>query len=157
MENPDWYPDWRHEAFKELEAKNERLRAEFRVGGWPRFDYDIPAGTLTFSENGIAKVVAEIQVAGSTSDKAGNWVWAWANAQVPMARSADAARVRAFGEEHSIPELVHDRVRDPDLDVLGWEMTAVMVRVTNALGAYRPPRGEGGALYLTLKNVAWAS
>lgn len=155
MENPDWYPDWRHEAFKQLEAKNERLSTEFRIGAWPRFDYDIQAGTLTFSERGSPKVIAEIQVAGSTSVNAGNWLWAWANAQVPEARSADAARVRAFGEDYRIPELVHDRVRDPDLDVLGWEMTAVMVRVTNALGAYRPPRTEGGALYLTLKSVAW--
>jgi len=155
MENPEWYPDWRHEAVRQLNEKNDRLSAEFRIGGWPRFDYDIQAGTLTFSERGRAKVIAEIQVAGSTSFKAGNWFWAWANAQVTTARSADAALVRTFGEEHGIAELVHDRVRDPDLDALGWEMTAVMVRVTNALGAYRPPRTEGGALYLTLKSVGW--
>ena len=157
MENPDWYPDWRHEAFKEMEAKNERLRTEFGIGDWPRFDYDIPAGTLTFSEDGVVKVVAQIQVAGSTSAKAGNWRWAWANAQVPPVCSADAALVRAFGEEHGIAELVYESVRDADLESLGWEMTAVMVRVTNAIGAYRPPRGEGGSLFLTCKSVAWAS
>ena len=155
MENPEWYPDWRHEAVQQLNEKNDRLSAEFRIGGWPRFDYDIQAGTLTFSERGVAKVIAEIQVAGSTSEKAGNWLWAWANAQVPKTRSADADLVRAFGEQQRIPELIHDRVRDPDLDVLGWEMTAVMARVTDALGAYRPPRTEGGSLFLTLKSVAW--
>ncbi|MES1153195.1 MAG: DUF6882 domain-containing protein [Dongia sp.] len=155
MENPEWYPDWRHEAFKELEAKNARLRGEFRIGDWPRFDYDIPAGTLTFSEEGVAKVIAEIQVAGSTSRGAGNWRWAWANTSVPPARTTDAALVRAFGEERGIPELVHESVRDVDLEALGWEMVAVMVRVTNALGAYRPPRGEGSSLFLTVKSVAW--
>src|SRR5690348_4131607 len=86
MENPEWYPDWRHEAFKELEAKNARLRAEFKIGDWPRFDYDIAAGTLTFSDAGRVRVIAEIQVAGSTSEKAGNWRWAWANQHVPQAR-----------------------------------------------------------------------
>jgi hypothetical protein len=155
MENPEWYPDWRHEAFKELEVKNAGLRAEFKIGDWPRFDYDIPSGTLTFSEGGVAKVIAEIQVAGSTSSDAGNWRWAWANTSVPPARAADAALVRAFGEERGIPELVHESIRDADLEILGWEMTAVMVRITNALGAYRPPRGTGSSLFLTVKSVAW--
>ena len=155
MENPEWYPDWRHEAVQELNAKNGRLSTEFKIGAWPRFDYDIQAGTLTFSDRGVAKVIAEIQVAGSTSFKAGNWFWAWANAQIPPARSSDAALVRAFGEEHGIAELTYETVRDPDLETLGWEMAAVMVRVTNALGAYRPPRTEGGSLFLTLKSVGW--
>jgi hypothetical protein len=157
MKDPDWYASWRHDAFHELKEKNEQLESEFRLGAWPRFDYDITAGTLTFSEHGVAKVVAQIQIAGSTSFKAGNWLWSWGNSHWPKERSADAERVRAFGKERGISELAEAQVRDGDLNALGWELTAVMVRVTGAVGAYRPPRDEGGGLYLTCKSVAWAS
>ncbi len=158
MDHPDWYPDWRHEAVHELQEKNARLRAEFRLGDWPRFDYDVDAGTLTFSENGVAKVIAEIQVVGTTSQKAGNWLWSWANSHWPEGVTAEAERVRAFGEEHGVCELTHDYVDgDDDLNALGWELTAVMARVTGALGGYRPPRDEGGGLFLTYTSMAWAS
>ena len=70
---PDWYPAWRDEAFEQLIAKNARLEKEFRLGHWPRYDYDLTTGRLLFSDNGTVKVVAEIQIAGSTSAKAGNW------------------------------------------------------------------------------------
>lgn len=43
MEHPDWYPDWRHDAVHQLQEKTERLKTEFRLGDWPRFDYDIDA------------------------------------------------------------------------------------------------------------------
>lgn len=85
---PDWYPAWRDEAFEQLTAKNARLEKEFRLGHWPRYDYDLTTGRLLFSDQGAVKVVAEIQVAGSTSAKAGNWLWAWSNSNLPANFSA---------------------------------------------------------------------
>ena len=157
--NPHWYAAWRDEAVEQLDAKNARLQQEFRLGSWPRYDYDLTAGKLLFSDNGITKVVAEIQIAGSTSAKASNWLWAWANSNLPGELLADAKLVRSFGQEHSIDELAQSYVIDlsNDLEVLGWKMTAAAVRICNGLGAYRSPRGEGGALYLIFKSISWAS
>ena len=155
MTHPDWYPDWRHEAVHQLQEKNARLASEFRLGSWPRYDYDVDAGTLIFSENGVPKVIAEIQIAGTTSSKSGNWLWAWGSAHWPAQRIADAELVKAFGQKHGICEVTHEYVEDEDLNALGWALTAVMVRVTNAIGAYRPG-GEDGGLFLTYKCVAWA-
>ena len=157
MKHPDWYPDWRHDAVHQLQEKNERVKDEFRTGDWPRFDYDIDAGTLTFSEAGVAKVIAEIQIVGTTSFKAGNWLWAWANSHWPSERVTDSERLRAFGAEHGICDLTHDYVEDDELNAFGWELTAVTARITGALGAYRPPRDEGGGLYLVYRNIQWAS
>ncbi|WP_352650344.1 DUF6882 domain-containing protein [Mesorhizobium sp. M0659] len=100
-----------------------------------------------------------MQIAGSTSAKASNWLWAWANSNLPGELLADAKLVRSFGQEHSIDELAQSYAIDlnNDLEVLGWKMTAVAVRICNGLGAYRSPRGEGGALYLIFKSVNWAS
>ena len=52
---------------------------------------------------------------------------------------------------------MHDHV-DPedDLNALGWQLTAAMVRITGALGAYRPPDEDGG-LFLVYRSVFWAS
>ena len=156
---PDWYPAWRDEAFEQLNAKNERLQKDFRLGSWSRYDYDLTAGKLLFSEEGVVKVVSEIQIAGSTSAKASNWLWAWANSNLPGELLSDAKLVRSFGEENGIDELAQAYVMDidNDLDALGWELAGAMVRICDALGAYRSPRGEGGALYLIFKSISWAS
>jgi hypothetical protein len=156
MSDPDWYRAWRHDAVHQLQAKNRRLETEFRIGTWPRYDYDLDTGTLIFSEAGVAKVVAEIQVAGTTSVKAGNWLWAWANDHWPVERVAEAARARAFGETYGIGELVEAYVAGDDLNALGWELTAVAARVTDALGAYRPA-SDSGALFLLYRSVTWAN
>jgi hypothetical protein len=158
MRHPDWYPDWRHDAVHQLEEKNARLKSEFRLGEWQRYDYDIDKGEIVFSDQGAPRVIAQIQIAGTTSSKAGNWLWAWANSHWPAERVTDSKIVRAYGEKHGICDLTHESVEDKEsLNVLGWELTSVMARITNALGAYRPPRGEGGGLYLIYKSVVWAN
>jgi hypothetical protein len=156
MNNPDWYDDWRHDALHQLQEKNAQLREEFKLGQWPRFDYDIDAGTLIFSEKGHKKVIAEIQIVGTTSVKAGNWLWAWANSSFPADRIVDAQRTCDFGEEHGIDELINDYVEDEDLSALGWELTGVAASVCESLGAYRPPREEGGGLFLLYRSIRWA-
>lgn len=157
MEDPDWYSDWRHEAVHLLQDKNDQLKREFRLGDWPRFDYDLATRELVFSEDGKPRVVAEIQVVGSTSENAGNWLWGWANSHWPEDCIEDAERVCEFGEEHGVGELISGYVEDGDLNALGWELTAVAARVCDAVGAYRPPRDEGGGLFLLYRNVRWVS
>src|ERR1051326_4231067 len=110
MKYPDWFPGWRHDSFHELQEKNARLKIEFQLGGWPRYDYDFDAGTLIFSERDVPKVIAEIQIVGSTSANAGNWLWAWANAHLPSAFVTDSQLVRAFGEERGISDLACETV-----------------------------------------------
>nr|WP_245454961.1 DUF6882 domain-containing protein [Mesorhizobium sp. M9A.F.Ca.ET.002.03.1.2] len=72
---------------------------------------------------------------------------------------SDAKLVRSFGEENGIDELAQPYVTDTgnDLEALGWELAGAMVRICNALGAYRSPRSEGGGLYLIFKNISWTN
>ncbi|MBZ9886421.1 DUF6882 domain-containing protein [Mesorhizobium ciceri] len=135
------------------------MHRDFRLGSWSRYDYDLTAGKLLFSDEGGVKIVTEIQIAGSTSAKASNWLWAWANSNLPSELLSDAKLVRSFGEKNSIDELAQAYVPNAgnDLEALGWELTGTMVRICHALGAYRSPRGEGGALYLIFKSISWAN
>lgn len=141
----------------QLQEKNARLQAQFRLGSWPRYDDNLDAGTLIFSEQGVSKLIAEIQIAGSTSFKAGNWLWARANQDNPPDRVIDCEPSRAFREQHEIWELTHEIVEGSDLNALGWELTATMARITEAVGAYRPSRDEGGGLFLVYRSITWAS
>lgn len=155
---PDWYPAWRDEAVEQLTAKNACLAKDFRLGSWSRYNYDLTAGKLVFSDQSGVKVVSEIQIAGSTSAKAGNWLWAWANSYRPSEFITDAQSARSFGKNHGIGELTRDYVTDEDLDGLGWKLTSAVTRICNACGAYRsPPDDDGVGLYLILKTVSWAS
>ncbi|UCI23890.1 DUF6882 domain-containing protein [Mesorhizobium sp. B2-8-5] len=155
--DPDWYAAWRDEAFEQLRAKNRRLQDDFRLGSWSRYNYDLKAGKLLFSEQGVVTVVSEIQIAGSTSVEAGNWLWAWANSNWPSEFITDAQSARSFGKKHGIGDLTRDYVTDEDLDALGWKLTSAVTRICNACGAYRSPPDDGVGLYLILKSISWAS
>ena len=154
METPDWFETWAHEALHDLIAKQDRLKAEFRLSDWPRYDYDLAAGTLVFSDEAGPKVQAEIQVVGTTGAK--DWLWGWANDSLPSDRVEDVRRVKAFGVEHEIEELRSDYVEDDDLNQLGWDLTAIAVRLLDVPGAYRAP-SEAGALFLAIRSIGYLS
>ena len=151
---PAWYADWRHEAVHQLQAKNEKLDRELGLLSWPRYDYDVEKQSLTFSENGRTRLVAEIQIVGTTGSK--DWLWAWANDHWPEPACVLSHRVREFGIEQNIDELIQEYVDDEDLNSLGWELAAVAARVTESLGAYRPP-SETGALFLLITSARLVS
>jgi hypothetical protein len=157
MAIPDWYGDWRHSAIHELEEKNARLWEEFQLGACSRYEYDFDSERLFFLKGGTVQVVAEIQVAGSTSGRAKNWLWAWGNNHYVESLTVFSRNARTFGEANSIPELTNDIVEADDLNGLGWALTAATARLSGALGAYRPPREDGGGLYLIYKSMNWAN
>lgn len=150
----DWFASWAHDALDDLIAKQDRLAAEFRLGAWSRYDYDLATGAMVFSDEAGPKVQAEIQIVGSTSSE--DWLWGWANGHLPPERVEDIYRVKAFGIEHEIAELSSARVEDEDLDQLGWDLTAIAVRVLDAPGAYRAP-SEKGALFMVIRSIGYLS
>jgi hypothetical protein len=154
MSAPVWYPDWGQEASRLLRGKNAKLEAEFGIGTFPRYDYDVDKCQIVFSRDGRPRVRASIQVVGTTSAK--NWLWAWGNDWWPGFATRDASMARAFGEEHGIGELTSAYLEDEDLLALGWDMTSVTARISGAAGAYRPP-GENGDLFLLLRDVSFVT
>jgi len=152
MDAPLWYDQWFEDAFDQLRAKQAALGEAFGVGRWPHYDYDLAAGTLTFSDKGAPKVRAEVQVVGTTGSD--DWLWSWANPHLPQGCSEAVAAVRAFGEEHAIGELTQALQESENLDGLGWGHTAVAVRLLDAPGAYRAPRDAGGATFFVCTSFA---
>jgi hypothetical protein len=153
MNAPDWYVEWKHEAIHQLMAKQDILHRDFGLARWPRWDYDVVDGSLKFSEDGTIRVTADIQVVGTTGSE--NWLWALANDHWPDQVVLDMEEVWQFGLDNGIEELTTQYLEDEDLNQLGWEMTAVAVRVLNAVGAYRPQpdQGKSGTLFLLIKSI----
>ncbi len=54
-------------------AKNEKWLAYYKINSWPRWDYSTEEATLTFSASGVAKVICQIQVVGTTEGT--SWEW----------------------------------------------------------------------------------
>jgi hypothetical protein len=150
---PERFEEFRHKAVHTLMDLNEGCDQQFRIGKWPRWDYDFDLGTLTFSENGVPKVVAEIEVVGTTSARAKTWMWAWANESLPSCVTSRLAKVRAFGRRESLPNLTQAEI--PDNEFLGWEMTAISAEIIGAKGGYRCP-SQGGFLYLVYTDIRFA-
>jgi hypothetical protein len=72
-------------------------RMSFQISSWPRWDYDLERGTLTFSANGMPKVSASIQIIGTTSVSGGTWMRGWANESLPSNVTREVAKVLEFG------------------------------------------------------------
>ena len=152
--NAEHFATFKHEAIHELRDLNERCDRDLQIFAWPRWDYDLDRGTLTFSRDGVPGIRASIQVIGSTSKTGGTWLWAWANTSLPENVTQGAAGVRAFGQTENLPSLTEASL--PDDEYLGWEMTAVAAKVLAAKGAYRCP-GDNGFLYMVYTTIGFVS
>jgi len=147
------FDEFRHESVHWLTEINENCKNEFRISTWPRWDYDLDRGTLTFSEDGVPKVIATIQVVGSTSNSSNTWLWSWDNATMPEHVKDRVREVRAFGEKEGISGLTEACM--PDDEYLGWEMTAISARLLGAKGAYRCPHTRG-FVYVIYMGIGFA-
>lgn len=155
MQAPDWYDAWCEDAFETFRGKQERLLETYRLDSWERYDYDANAATLTFSDGGQPRVIADMQVLGSIGDD--DWVWGWANANWPTLSVEGLKPLHAFGVVNGIEELTTEFLTSDDLQGLGWMLAAIATRVLDAEGAYRAPTPEGGAVYLLLRSLEFVS
>lgn len=151
MKRPDWYGAWRHDAVHDLAAKNEALNQAYGIGEHKRYDYDVDTGLMTFSNEGLVAVVAEIQIVGTTSERNKNWLWSWGNDWWPKSAVLAAEATREFGAEKEIEELTTEYLYDDSIVNLGWEMAAVTARVVGAMGAYRAPTNNGHIFFVYTK------
>lgn len=147
------YQEFQHSAIHALMALNEVADRDFSLNKWPHWDYELEEGTLTFSEGGVPKVVADIQLVGSSSTALGTWMWAWGYNDVPPDVVKGMGIVREFGIAESIPSLTEKLI--PDDEYLGWAQTAVAARVLGAKGGYRCP-SKDGFLYMVYTDIRHA-
>ena len=130
------------------------LGTDYRLWDWPRFDWDQETRQLIFSENGVLKVIADIQFVGSISTKSDTWLWAWANDTVDPQLSSAMRLVRDYGEKHGFEQLTTKKWHAHEVD--GWEMTSIAAFLLKARGAYRSPKDDGFT-FMVMTDMRWAA
>ena len=133
-----------------LTARTDELRHRYGVSGYQRYDWDQDKGTIVFSNDGVAKVVANIQFVGHVSTRTRTWLWSWANQSISCEMSERILEVKRYGELHGFAQLIEPHWSADAVD--GWEMTSVSAYLLKAQGAYRTP-DENGFTYLLLTDI----
>ncbi len=150
--SPEEFEDYRQQAYDSLVEINELCKQEFKLGTWQHWAYELEAGTLTFSNDGVPRVVATIQTVGSISKKSDTWMWGWANHSLPAKVTDQLYRLKQFGERENLRQLTEATFAGDE--GLGWEMAAVATRILEGRGAYRCP-SENGALFLVFMDICF--
>ena len=111
--------------------------------GW-RFDME--SGTITFGE----QTAFPAQILGTESQSDGTWLWSWANIQsgIPEKLLKSAQQLRAFGQQHEVPDLTKEEL--PLAEVKGEFLAMIASGVCKSDGFYRGAY-PGGAIYLLLQ------
>jgi hypothetical protein len=154
MERTEPFEELIEEAQVYLRTRQAELDTEYRLAQWPRYDWDQETRQLKFSENGVPKVVADIQFVGSISTESDTWLWAWANDTVDPPLSSTMRVVREYGEKHGFDHLTSKKWHAHEID--GWEMTSIAAYLLKARGAYRTPK-ESGFTFMIMMDVRWVT
>lgn len=137
-------------AKAELEAKTG-----VHVGSWhmdgARWDADLEAGTITFTNQRNWKIRAPMQVIGTRSLADGTFLWGWDHPSVPAPLAAHARLVKAFGEGQRLNMLTTRKIVASEAEA--WELTALATHLAAANGAYRGPSGKT-EVFMTFGEIA---
>lgn len=112
--------------------------------GWV---FDLPLGILTFSN----QFRWQTQLLGTESETSGIWLWAWANTEsnIPAHMLVASLVLKAYGEQHGIPELTTPQV--PLDQINGHTLALLASGICEANAYYRCPY-NGGALFVLIMD-----
>jgi hypothetical protein len=138
------------QSMEELRHKTEAHAAAWGLGKTDRWDVDLDAGLIMFTNDGQV-ASALVQVVGTYDQLDGAWLWSWANPSIPGPLTVDARRAYEFGIEHGLKSFTDRRVLCDEVNA--WEFTATACHLANAQGAYRGPSGTT-MVFMTFGDVS---
>jgi hypothetical protein len=137
----DEYNQLLRECAAEVEGKNTELAAEYGFGQFERWDIDQEIGDLIFSDGGVPTLICKVVVLGSFSESSQTWMWGWANPSLLDHLTDQTKKVRAYGEEKNVPDLVTEKTEATEGEA--WALASYACRILDGLGLYRGPTGNG--------------
>jgi hypothetical protein len=151
--NPASYEKFLEEAMARFMPGAIRLAEEYQLGTYSAWYLDQGTGKLTFSKDGVTKVIADAQIVGSYSTHSHTWRWSWGNKYVADRMKREIGKVKEYGEKHSYKELTTAQW-ECDEDYAGT-MTAAAGYILKSKGAYRGPI-DNGYVYILITDIRWA-
>lgn len=142
-------------AYEYLRRQQDTCNTVYKIGNYQNWFYDQTTGELTFSDNGIKKVIVDYEEVGSLSFKSNTWLWAWANPHLEEKIKSEIGTVRDYGRKRDFEKLTNSKWAADEYD--GWEMTAIASYLMKAQGAYRAPTSDSMLYsFFIYKNIRWA-
>ncbi len=139
-------------SFEHLQKVQDSFMENYKVGEHKSWDWYQETGKLIFSHGGEPVVECDIDFVGTISTRSDTWMWAWANTSLTDNIKVKSRCVRDIGDENNYLKLACAFWPADEVD--GWEMTAIMAKATNAIGAYRTLDGDGFA-YMVVSSAKW--
>jgi hypothetical protein len=137
-ETTDWGA-WSKDAVRLMQERNAAWQQRFALPDGSRFLWDMKTATIQFRRN-TDQVVASVCVVGTTSEREGTFLWAWANESIPAIARKRLEQVRDFGTRHQLELLTTPEFPGSRAEAL--EMLAVAGRVLDAEGVFIHPVGD---------------
>lgn len=136
------------EAFLE---NSKKVNEEYKLASYERWDFTQDSGQIVFSDKGVKKLVADVQIAGSWAANK-TWMWSWNNTTIEKALIKDLQKVRDFGKTKNFSEFTTPIfASDPDY---AWTLTAAAGYLTKAKTSYRGENGTG-YVYFLITDLKW--
>lgn len=128
----------------------ERLKTEFSLLDYQRYDYDQESATLVFSGADRPNLKFTIQVIGSWAAKSGTWLWAWENDSILVGARDHVHVLQKFGAQCGFDRLSNAYFEATEADA--WQLTHVACLLLQGDGVYRAP-DEDGALFMVVSDA----
>jgi hypothetical protein len=142
-------------SYEYLNLQQDTCKAVYKISDYENWYYDQITGELTFSDNGIKKLIIDYEEVGSLSFKSNTWLWAWANPHLEEKVKSKIGSVRDYGQKRGFERLTDSKWTADEYD--GWEMTAIAAYLMKAKGAYRIPSSDSMLYsFMIFKNIRWA-
>lgn len=139
-------------SFEYLQNIQDSFMENYHIGNHERWDWNQDTGKLIFSHDGAPVLECEIDFVGSTSSTSGTWMWAWANESFVENVKSRSREIRKLGDNNQFLKMACGLWVADEVD--GWEMTAIMAKLTGAIGAYRAPH-DNGFVYMVVNKASW--
>jgi hypothetical protein len=149
------FEDLSKEAYKYLNEQQEKCYSEYKIDKYQNWFYDQITGELSFSDDGIKKIIIDFEKVGSFSEETNTFLWAWDNPHTDPKVKLEIIKVREYGIKRNFKKLITPKWTADQYD--GWEMTAIASYLLKTFGAYRVPSKEKLFSFMIFKNVRWAS
>src|SRR5687767_7872694 len=93
------FEDLSKKAYDYLNGQQDTNNAIYKIGNYQNWFYDQFTGELTFSDNGIKKLIVDYEEVGSLSIKTNTWLWAWNNPHLEEKIKSEIGIVRDYGKK----------------------------------------------------------
>lgn len=142
-------------AYAYLNKQQEICDSVYKISTYQNWYYDQATGELTFSDNGVKKLIIDYEEVGSVSEVTNTFLWAWNNPHLEEKVKAEIGKVKEYGLKRRFEKLSNPKWAADQYD--GWEMTAIASYLLQAKGAYRVPTSNGKLFsFMIFKKITWA-